>query len=264
MVDTSDLAVVQSELASALNPVLVAAGGDGTLSLASRLARPSGAAIVPMPMGTENLLARRLGYEPTAAAVQATIDADQDCEIDSMEVELPSRRHEGLVMATVGFDAAVVRRVHLRRSGHIRRWTYAMPIAREIIEYPFGELTVRAGQRSVSCRWAMVFNVAAYAANLPIAPLAKPDDGLLDVVCFGGRTVADGLRYLAAIMTGRHDRLGDVTNLRAAEVSMTSDVRIAVQCDGDYVGRMPGGGRAVSMRCQPASVRLLSPGSGLA
>lgn len=237
--------------------IIVAAGGDGTLTLASQIAAASGAAVLPMPMGTENLLARQMGYSAVPAVVAESILKCQIRSIDSIDVRIGRRQISSLVMATAGFDAAVVRRVHLRRRGHIRRWTYAGPIARSMVDYPFSEIRVIADHgEPIICRWAMVFNGPAYAGSLPIAPAARIDDGKLDVVCFTGKTRLDGLRYLAGVMTGRHHRFSDVQTLQAVTVRIESDARVPLQCDGDYVGRLP-----ATLQCRPGSVRLVRPAS---
>lgn len=235
--------------------VVVAAGGDGTLSLAAKMVMRHGGAVVPMPMGTENLLARRLGYSVQAEAVADCIAQNQCQRIDAMSTTIGHRTGLSLVMATAGFDASVVRQVHLRRRGHIRKWNYAIPIGKSIFKYPFGQITVHADDHQpIRCRWAMVFNVAAYAGNLSIAPMAKPDDGWLDVVCFQGDSVIDGVRYLAGIAAGRHMNFADVTNLRAKRVSFSSDQRIPIQCDGDYAGGLP-----AAIECMPGAIRMLRP-----
>lgn len=252
---TSDLDQVVVHLRRDPQTVLVAAGGDGTLSLAAKLAMPFDSPIVPMPMGTENLLARHLEYRGDAESVVKCIEQNESHRIDAMSTTIGNRQRLSLVMATAGFDASVVRQVHLQRSGHIRKWTYASPIVRSVLKYPFSEITVQADdQPPIQCRWAMVFNVAAYAANLSIAPQAAPDDGWLDVVCFRGGGVWDGIRYLAGVLAGRHARLADVTNLRAKNVSFGSHQRIPIQCDGDYGGRLP-----ARIECRPGAVRMLRP-----
>ena len=111
---------------------VVGAGGDGTLALlAGQL--PPGSALIPMPMGTENLLARYYKYSPQAEDVLATIRRGDAMKIDA-------GRANGrlfLVMVTAGFDAEVVRAMHLTRRGHINRFSYARPLWRAIRRYAF-------------------------------------------------------------------------------------------------------------------------------
>ena len=252
---TSDVQDLKAALVDAPAAVVVAAGGDGTLTLvANFLDEFPRAVLLPLPMGTENLLARRLGYPVDAAAIADAIAANQVAPIDAMWCTIGRRRRWALVMATAGFDAAVVRRVHLRRRGHINRWTYALPIATSVLRYPFTEIRVTTEDQQVDCRWAMVFNMGAYGGDLPILPSAAADDGWLDVLCFAGGGLLNGLRYFGGILAGRHERFRDVTRLRTRRVELTSESRVPLQCDGDYAGRLP-----ATLVCRPGRVRLLAP-----
>ena len=273
--------------------VIVSAGGDGTLTLATRFVPEpepiaqgtrGPVALLPMPMGTENLLARQMGYSHHADRVIESID-NPVRRIDSMRVDLEHRRVtrsiRSLVMTTAGFDAAVVRRVHLKRRGHIRRWTYGPAIARSLQTYPFEPIRVWLDDdpEPIRCRWAMAFNVPAYAAWLSIEPGAVADDGYLDFVGLGGRNRLDDAKWVAAVaagsLTGRQASIiaegaNNVVRRRCRTIRIEPErggsvnqpeperggsvARIPVQADGDYIGRCP-----IRIRCDADSVPLVRP-----
>ena len=118
-------------------PIVVAAGGDGTLSLVASSTRPE-TPLLPMPMGTENLLARHLGQTSDAGEIMKTLKSGQAIKLDAGE----ANGRLFLIMATVGFDAEVVRRLHQGRKGHIRRISYLTPIIKTILDYRFPKLKV--------------------------------------------------------------------------------------------------------------------------
>jgi diacylglycerol kinase family enzyme len=174
-------------------------GGDGSLSLVANTL-PQGTPILPVPMGTENLLARYFGCSAEPAAVLAAVQHGRRQAIDAGT----ANGKLFLVMATCGFDAEVVRGMHLTRRGHIRRWSYFKPIVRAVRSYAYPEIRVMVpatsagaeGERTIganggvegtpgrplTCRWAMVFNLPMYGGGLRIAPQAIPDDGQLDFI----------------------------------------------------------------------------------
>jgi diacylglycerol kinase family enzyme len=253
--------------------VVVAAGGDGTVTLAaSRLLAAASslgighqttAAIVPMPLGTENLLARHFGHLADAQQVLDTIVHGIPHAIDLGQVSSARQSiRPMLTMATCGFDAEVVRHLHLRRQGHIRRSSYFWPISKVIGKYRFPEITVQAISadgaidRTVHCGWAMVFNLPCYGGGLTIEPDAIGDDGLLDVIAFQGRSVVSGLKYVAGIKTGRHLGFADIVRFRASAVRLESSQRAHYQVDGDYGGRLP-----IAIGIKPGAVQLLLPRS---
>lgn len=246
-----------SDLDEAMQPgLIVAAGGDGTLALVAQHASPQ-TPIVPMPLGTENLLARQFGYTNDVKMVTKTILEGHDQQIDA---GLANGRLF-LVMATCGFDAEVVRAMHLTRRGHITRWSYCGPILRAMRRYRFPELKVEipdlAGAESfVLCRWAMLFNLPRYAASLGIEPEARETDGWLNLSAFTRGSLVGGFRYLAGIILGRHIGWSDVIRRPVVSCRITSSIPVAYQIDGDYAGKLP-----LNVAVLPGRIRLRLPPS---
>jgi diacylglycerol kinase (ATP) len=236
--------------------VVVAAGGDGTLSLAAATLREAevGADVpmVPMPLGTENLLARHFGHTADADAVLRSIRHGSSYMLDAGT----TNGRLFLIMATCGFDAEVVRGMHLTRRGHIRRLSYLRPIVRAICKYRFPKVSIRVdGGEPLECCWAMVFNLPRYGGRLRIEPDAVGNDGRMDVIAFTSGSIASGLKYVAGIWLGRHLRYRDVIRCQGSSIEITAQDRVPFQLDGDYAGRLP-----LSIETLPKSVHLLLPG----
>ncbi len=241
--------------AAAGRAVVVAAGGDGTLGLAAQ-SLAADVPLVPMPMGTENLLARHFGHHVDAEAVWETVRRGPVFRLDA---GLANGRLF-LIMASCGFDAEVVRAMHLTRRGHINRFSYAGPIIRAIRKYKFPAIKIRIDEDESGipdCGWCMVFNLPKYAANLAIEPDAVGDDGLLDLIGMQKGSVPSGLKYTAAVALRRHLKLRDVFRRRGTVIELTSAARIPYQLDGDYVGRLP-----LRIETLPGRVQLLLPPGG--
>lgn len=264
------------------NTIVVAAGGDGTLSLAcatlflseDRRKQLSGdkssvlagdkssvlsgdksvggeLTVLPMPLGTENLLARHFGQVADATVVLETIRHGQVFQLDAGL----ANGKPFLVMATCGFDAEVVREMHARRQGHINRFSYLVPIFNALLRYRFPKLKLVVDDRDLGkCCWVMSFNLPKYGGGLEIEPDALGDDGLLDVIVFERGSIVSGLRYVAGIWTGRHLDAEDVTRLRGKDIRVESKKPVAYQLDGDYGGQLP-----LEITTLPAAVPLLIP-----
>lgn len=245
--------------------VVVAAGGDGTMALAAQSSSelspgrsPSGneeqgwdVPIVPMPLGTENLIARQFGHTAIAESVIKTIRYGTSYRLDAGM----ANDKLFLIMATCGFDAEVVRGMHLTRKGHIRRLSYLRPIVRAMRNYAFPTLSIRLDDSEpLECCWAMVFNLPRYAAGLAIEPDARGDDGVLDVIAFQRGSILVGLRYLAGIWLGRHLEFSDIVRRRGRVIEINSARRVPFQLDGDYAGRLP-----LRIATLPGRVHLLIP-----
>ncbi len=237
--------------------IVVTAGGDGTLSLVSQNT-PLGTVLVPMPLGTENLVAKQFGHTAKVELIVETLRYGRDHSIDAGQ----ANGKLFLVMATCGFDAEVVRAMHLRRRGHINRFSYTRPILRTLQRYAFPPLhvnwiedvAVTAKTPDVTCRWAMVFNLPQYAASLPIETNALGDDGQLDFCGLEKGSIVSGLRYLGGIIASRHIQWPDVTRKRIGACRITSPARVAYQLDGDYAGHLP-----LEIRVLPKQITLRLP-----
>ena len=215
---------------------VVAAGGDGTVTLlANEL--PEGVPLAILPLGTENLLAKYLDLTADPATLARLID-------EGRTVRLDAGRANGklfLVMASCGFDADVVTRLHSTRKGHIRHWSYAKPIVNAISQYRYPTIRVRIGdgRSPLAGKWAFVFNVPRYAMNLPIVDDADPMDGQLDLCMFRGGNLIRGLYYLLAVITRQHRRWQETRVQRFRHIRIESDERVPFQLDGDPGGELP-------------------------
>ena len=215
---------------------VVAAGGDGTVSLlANKLEQ--GTPIAVLPLGTENLMAKFL-------EISRSVEQVTDIIAGGRTVNLDAGRANGqlfLVVASCGFDAEVVTRLHATRKGHIRHWSYALPVLGAIRRYRYPKIRMSIDDESVklTTRWAFVFNVPRYAMNLPIATDAKANDGLLDLCTFGVRSLAEGIGALGAVLMRRHQNLSETKALRFKKLRMESDHSVPYQLDGDPGGVLP-------------------------
>lgn len=233
---------------------VVAIGGDGTASIV-RTHVPLDVPLLPVPMGTENLLGRFVGQAIHPAAVCRTVD-------EGVTVGLDLGRANGklfLLMISAGFDAEVVRTLHMNRRGNITRAAYFLPMVRAIRSYRYPQMELYFGDRmetsmSQPCRWLFAFNLPLYALGLPIAPDALATDGLLDVCTFERGSTWSVLRYLWHVRRGCHLGLPDFGLRRCSRFRLEgpNSVELAYQLDGDYGGTLP-----VDVELLPGELRLL-------
>jgi diacylglycerol kinase (ATP) len=248
--DLSDFAKAATE-AWQVNQLhcVVAAGGDGTVcAVAERLPPPIPIGI--FPLGTENLLAKqfRLTADPENAA--AIISARNLKVLDAGH----ANGRLFLIMASVGFDAAVVNLVHSNRRGHIRKWNYAWPIIKTVMSYRFPKFTMKATliatpvadltacvkqEIEVEGHWLFVFNVARYAGGLDFHSQADPSDGLLNACSFKRRGVLRALYYLSRIWSATLPTCLDYRVDRIIKMTITAPKATGFQVDGDYGGALP-------------------------
>ncbi len=228
---------------------VVCAGGDGTVGMVANWADRS-LPIAVLPLGTENLLARQLGFDRDIDRLCERIDKGKNFTIDAGE----ANGRLFLSVASLGFDAEVVRLVDARRTGHIRHSTWLGPIVEAVARYryPVIRMASSEGGPPVVARWAYVFNLPRYALGLQFVKAGDPADGLLDVCCFRRGHWWNGLRYLYGVVWGGHHAWDDTHIERATWLRFESEASVPYQLDGD-----PGGELPLDIRVLPGRVRLL-------
>jgi diacylglycerol kinase (ATP) len=240
---------------------VVAAGGDGTAAeIVNRI--PQGAPLAVFPLGTENLLAGFLEIKHDAAALCEIIAVGRTIQLDAGS----ANGRLFLLMTGIGLDAEVVNRLHAARVGHISRWTYLKPILQSIWNYEYPELRVfgdwvadeqsdsptQSPTEPIICRYAFIFNVPRYGANLKFIPAADSSDGLLDLITFQQGGLISGLKYVSAVYFERHRASPHVTVRKARRIRVESSVPVPYQIDGD-----PGGMLPVEIEVLPGRLRVL-------
>jgi diacylglycerol kinase family enzyme len=110
----------------------------------------------------------------------------------------------------------------------------------------------------------VIANIAYFGAGMMVAPPARIDDGVLDIV-----TMRDGprlafLRVLLRIRAGTHVALRQVELDRAAAVTLTMDRALPVAADGEVLpwasplpARTP-----LTVRALPGLLRVIAPPAG--
>jgi diacylglycerol kinase family enzyme len=239
--DPDVLEQVSRELiSSGVLHLVVAAGGDGTASLAVNRT-PVGTPVMVLPLGTENLLAKYLQMPAEVTGWCDVIDAGQTIQLDAGQVN----GQVFLLMLSAGFDAEVVRRLHDERTGHIRHLSYAKPILNSIRDYNYPELRIRCLPQGSDqwteqrAHWAFVFNVPVYAGGLQIGPTADPADGLFDVCTFVGGSLPRGLFHLGTVMLRKQGKWSGFSRQLARRVCIEADHEVPFQSDGDPGGTLP-------------------------
>lgn len=252
--DSADVArLVERAVASDERPVVV--GGDGTVGLAAGTLAHSGVPLGIVPSGRGNDLARVLGIPTDPDAAMRVILDGSTTRIDLGEAN--GRRFVGI--ASLGFDSdanRVANEARLLRGSPV----YAYAALRAFIGWKPASFQVACAgmEPEVYEGWSVaIANNSAYGGGMRIAPNARLDDGLFDVVMVSGH---DRLRFagmLPSIYRGGHLRSPDVKVVRASSVEVDADRPFTVFADGDALCELP-----MTAEVIPSAVSLFTPREG--
>jgi diacylglycerol kinase family enzyme len=231
----ADLASVDWAEAARRHDAVIAAGGDGTVRALGRCVAATGLPLGLVPRGTGNVLAEEIGLPRGPGAIA-------DILMRGPVVRIQGARANGepmFLMAGIGFDGDVVRRLDLGLKRSVGKVAYAMP-ALAAIGARQPRLSVRIdGGEALEAGWVVVANARRYGGSFHLSRRAGLHNEGLIVVLFplGGPLRRAG--ELLALGAGRLDRTRGVRILPARRVSIRSADRAAVQIDGDAVGSLP-------------------------
>ena len=228
--------------------LVMAWGGDGTINeVASTLAFGE----VPLgivPAGSGNGLARQLGISATPAdAIRRAISAEPRA-IDIGEAG--DRMFVNL--AGIGLDAYIA---SLFNEPGARRGfrTYIKLSARALLSYvPESYSITRDGAGPTRVRAVMitVANSPEFGNGAIIAPGARVDDGLLDLVVLEERSRLRTIGHLPKLFRGTVDRAPGCSIRRLARATIESDRPMVYHVDGEPVS----GGTSLRIRVHPGAL----------
>ncbi len=225
---------------------VIAIGGDGTNhALINAMMQLNNAdSTAPrmtfgcLPVGTGHDWARTLGIPDSPAAAVQWIAAAQPTPLDVGRLEFvengqPVTRHF-LNIASAGIGGQVDQQVN----GQARRypWTFLAATVQTLLTYKPQMMNVKIDGKN----WyngksyiVAVANGCNFGHGMRIAPNAKYNDGLFDVVLVEGMPRTRILSALTSVYSGAHIRRSDVHVARASSVEITLEAADTLGLDLD-------------------------------
>jgi YegS/Rv2252/BmrU family lipid kinase len=246
---------VELALAAAeVGEVPVVVSGDGLLGAVGGAMAGSEVPLGLIPAGRGNDLARALGIPTEPEGAVDTILAGHSRVIDVGE----ANRKRFLGIASIGFDSECNRlanEIHWPRGNLV--YAYSMP--RTLIGWRPARFTIAAGEerKRLTGYFVAVANNSVYGGGMWIAPEAKIDDGLFDVVAITEVGKLRFLRGLRDVLKGTHIGKEEVTTFRAPRLELDASRPFPVYADGDHLTDLP-----VSLRVLPRCLSILVPDGG--
>ncbi len=238
---------------------IIALGGDGTWGNVARgiLAAGGATRLALIAAGTGNDLAFASGIPAgDLRAALAIALGERDRRID---VGVADGVHF-VNCVGFGFDAEVVRRMGEVRwlRGHA---VYVVTALRQLVAYRGVKARLTADGIEPSSAalpyerhlMVVISNGARFGGGFMIAPEARNDDGVLDVVRVGDAPVWRRATLLASAMHGRHVGAAEVSMSRVSSITLDFDELPVFEADGEL---HHASAASVTVRCLPRALRL--------
>lgn len=230
-------------------------GGDGTLQEAAAVLAGADCALAPLPAGRCNDFCRAFGGGWRAEELALAL-AGGGGRLAAVDLGRVNGRWFCTVGA-VGFDAAVSRYVDTMRlplSG-TPAYLYAVLRMLRLYQPPQTRVLWDGGHYEGPLFLAAVGNTATYGNGMPIAPMARPDDGWLDLCLVRPAGFWRVVSLLPAMLKGRHGRASEVSFARTRRVEIDCGQGVEMWADGEPLVA----GERLVIEVVPAALRLLLP-----
>ena len=273
--------------AAAGRRTIVAVGGDGTLSevVNGVMQAAAGGAGEPAPpaapvgligLGTGGDFARALGLGRRLDQDLAVIAAGRTRAVDLLRVSFAG--HDGAPLEryvvnvlSAGAGGLVDRYVERLPGAIGGRLSYGLAAAWALVRTPRARLRLRCWDDADGARvterelaaWVVgVCNGPLFGGGMRLAPAARVDDGVIDVVSIGPERKRTVARHLPSIYRGSHVLVPGVEVLRCRGLELellepADPARFALDVDGDALGRLP-----LRAAVVPGALSVLAPDAG--
>jgi diacylglycerol kinase (ATP) len=226
---------------------VIVVGGDGSVHLAVNALARSDLPLGIVAVGTGNDVARCLGLphdDPDAAVAGLVAALDgQEPRTRSIDAVRVSTGRWFVGMLSAGFDAAVNERANrmTRLSGTPR---YIAAVLLEVVRLHARRfrITIDRDTRRLDAVLVTVGNTASIGGGMRLAPDARVDDGLLDVLVATPLSRAQLLRLLPKVFRGTHVNDDHVSIERGRVVTIDVDDHGPIPvtyADGERFGPLP-------------------------
>ena len=215
-------------------PVVIAAGGDGTLNEVVSGLAGSSTMLGILPAGTMNVFARELGI-PFDSLDSAFEVIKRGCirEVDVFR----ANGFPFVQMAGVGFDAKVIEETTWESKKFLGPLAYLLAAVKVLGERPEKmEITLHDGRTEEGVA-VLAGNGSLYGGPFRFFRNADNHDSKIDVIIYkeaGYRLVLDSLRGIAA---GGVDLSATTSYYQTQSFTVKANYEMPVEVDGEWIGR---------------------------
>jgi diacylglycerol kinase (ATP) len=232
-------------------PIVIVAGGDGTVQLAARALRSTHTKLGIIPLGTINNLAYSLGIPEDIEGACAIIGKLSYRAIDVGLVNGKSF----MEVVSIGAEASFFPLAESAR--HKGLWSAIRAILQGIqmlshLEQHAMTIELDGKRRRIHAWQITICNGPIYGLRFQASPRAKLDDGYLDILIAQYARRWDLIRHYRSILHGNGIPSKSPKIRRARRVRIFGRDRLPVAIDGEYFGETP-----VTISLVPHSLSVL-------
>ncbi len=234
------------QLAQEFDPLkydgIVAVGGDGTLfEVVNGLLKKHGTFDLPIgqiPVGTGNSFIKDLDIHTIEDAVEKIIDGKTK-KVDLGFFKYPKGEHYFINLLGTGFVANVAHRAGKCKA--LGTFSYVLGVFEEVVQLkpvPL-EMTIDGKVYQRDYIFNEICNSTKTGGNMIMAPVAKIDDGLLDIILLNNISKFNLLKVFPQIFKGTHILDSHVETFKGKHIKIVTETPQRLTPDGEVFGTTP-------------------------
>ncbi|MCB9230681.1 MAG: diacylglycerol kinase family lipid kinase [Bacteroidia bacterium] len=252
--------------AAAGSKYLVAVGGDGTVNEVVNGVMQAGDAsrqrviIGVLAHGTGNDFARTIQAGPTVAGLKSQLEAAKTRQLDLLDVNFAGRTGQPGQrfcnnITDIGIGGDVVMKMSSASKALGGGLAYVLSVFRAFLTFKHKPIRVTAPEYNFEGQGLSVVmaNCTTFGSGLIIAPQARPDDSLIQLVVMAKISVWDYIMNLGNVKKGKILTHKQVFYAPVSQVKVeTPGFQVPLDMDGEFVGFSP-----VEVKVVPLALRFL-------
>jgi diacylglycerol kinase (ATP) len=264
--------------------VIIAAGGDGTVSEIANGLMDTDAALGVLPVGTTNSWALQMGipalnpFRPDKSMVKLVADIEERIarplptnyyrrlllkaakvlvEGHTVRVDLGEvAGHYFLMWAGIGLDAAIVESLPLKEKHMLGSWAYLLNAVGAMGQYSSTYVRLNLDGKVIETKTPLIVvsNIQLYGGIVAIGAKACINDAKLDVCIFKGEGFFTFVQHALKVISHQHLRDPKIEYYQCSEITIEADRSLPVHLDGESFTKTP-----VSIRTSPSALKVIIP-----
>lgn len=210
---------LEQALAGATDLVVVA-GGDGSIRSTAIHLIGRNIPITPLPMGTANNICRMLALNRKPLEIIAGLANPEERDMDIWQVTTPHGLNYFVEAMGIGVFADVLEKYRPEEGKSLQRGIQTMVRTFNGYQPKFFHISVDGQDFSGSYFLCEVMNTPTVGFHFALAPDARPDDGLFDLVLIHASQRASYVKFAKAVLTGSLKSLPEVSVHRGRKLEI--------------------------------------------
>jgi diacylglycerol kinase (ATP) len=264
--------------------VIIAAGGDGTVSEIANGLLHTDAALGVLPVGTTNSWALQMGIPalnpliPGKHMIKLVADVAERiaCPLPAnyyRRVLLNAAKvlveghivradlgeaagHYFLMWAGIGLDAAILESISLKEKHMLGYWAYLLNTLGMVGRYASTKVRLKLDGKVIETNAPLIIisNIQLYGGFMAIGAKACVNDSKLDVCVFKGEGFFTFVQHALKVLSHRHLRDPKIEYHQCSEIVVESDCALPVHLDGEPFAKTP-----ITIHTAPLALKVIVP-----